>query len=386
MRSGKGRHHGLSPGARAFSLLAVLLAGCATEPRESGERAADWQREDVTATEAAPLAPLALPVPKPVPAPPAPAAATNQPTETWVPLSRWCKANGLAAPCPLTVAALPAYMLSTPNGVFVFRPGSESGRWDGLELRLGFAPQMMGGQPCIHTLDLKKTLEPLATGAPTSCLKTNPTIVIDPGHGGMDSGTKSVAGYGYEKDFTLDWARRLGFLLATNGWRVFLTRTTDTDLSLSNRVAIAEARKADLFLSLHFNSAAPNEREAGLETYCLTPTGLPSSVTRGYGDDPALTFPNNTFDAQNLQLALRVHRELLQVNGRLDRGVRRARYLGVLRGQHRPAVLIEGGYLSNPREARLIAAPAYRQKLAEAVALALAGKSEVQSREPRIGG
>ncbi len=202
-----------------------------------------------------------------------------------------------------------------------------------------------------------------------------------------DSGAKSVLGYGCEKEFTLDWARRLGSLLATNGWQVFLTRTNDTDLSLSNRIAFAEAHKADVFLSLHFNSAAPDEQQAGLETYCLTPTGMPSTVTRGYNDDEALAFPNNAFDAQNLQLALQVHRALLQVNGDHDRGVRRARYLGVLRGQNRPAILVEGGYLSNPREARLIAEPAYRQKLAEAVAEALEKLDrnpppEVGSQEP----
>jgi N-acetylmuramoyl-L-alanine amidase len=174
-------------------------------------------------------------------------------------------------------------------------------------------------------------------------------------------------------------------LLANDGWQVFLTRTTDVDLPLSNRVAFAEARKADLFLSLHFNSAAPNDREAGLETYCLTPTGMPSNVSRGYGDDPALAFPNNAFDAQNLQLALRVHRALLQVNGRLDRGVRRARFLGVLRGQNRPAVLVEGGYLSNPGEARRIADPAYRQRLAEGLAQAVAEQPGVRTAKSEAG-
>jgi N-acetylmuramoyl-L-alanine amidase len=84
-----------------------------------------------------------------------------------------------------------------------------------------------------------------------------------------------------------------------------------------------------------------------------------------------MEFPNNAFDAQNLQLALRLHRTLLAVNGNLDRGIRRARFLGVLRGQQRPAILIEGGYLSNPKEASMIARPAYRQKLAEAIAVAL---------------
>jgi N-acetylmuramoyl-L-alanine amidase len=136
-------------------------------------------------------------------------------------------------------------------------------------------------------------------------------------------------------------------------------------------VAFAQEHQADLFLSLHFNSSAPNDSQAGLETYCLTPTGMPSTVTREFEDDPAEVLPNNAFDVQNLQLALSVHQALLRVNGHRDRGVRRARFLGVLRGQQRPAVLIEGGYLSNPQEARLIAEPQYRQKLADAVAQGL---------------
>jgi N-acetylmuramoyl-L-alanine amidase len=233
---------------------------------------------------------------------------------------------------------------------------------------------MVNGQPHLHALDLTKSLEPLVGGAPMNYPRRNPTIVIDPGHGGEDSGTLSVLDYRPEKEFPLDWARRLGALLATNGWRVFLTRNRDVDLSLSNRVAFAEAHQAGLFLSLHFNSAAPDRLQAGLETYCLTPTGMPSTVTRGYGDEAAQVFPNNAFDAQNLQIAMRVHQALLQVNGRCDRGVRRARYLGVLRGQSRPAVLVEGGYLSNAQEARRIADPGYRQKLAEALARALIEK------------
>jgi N-acetylmuramoyl-L-alanine amidase len=103
---------------------------------------------------------------------------------------------------------------------------------------------------------------------------------------------------------------------------------------------------------------------------------MPSSLTRGFADEADTAFPNNGFDEQNLLLALRVHRALLQINGHHDRGVRRARFPGVLRGQQRPAILVEGGYLSNPHEAHLISDPAYRQKLAEAVAGAMAGAQE----------
>jgi len=275
----------------------------------------------------------------------------------------------------LAVTPLPTYALNTANGNLLFQAGSQVAHWDGIELRLGFAPQWIDRQPYIHALDLRKTLEPLIAGNGQLCPRATPVLVVDPGHGGEDAGARSAVDPGWEKQFTLDWARRLQSLLATNGWQVFLTRTDDREIALSNRVAFAEDHNADLFLSLHFNSAGANTTQAGLETYCLTPSGMPSTITRGYSDDPTLTFPNNAFDPQNLQLAFRLHRTLLQVNGHLDRGVRRARFLSVLRTQQRPAILIEGGYLSNPREARMIADPAYRQKLAEAVAQGLAIES-----------
>ena len=84
-----------------------------------------------------------------------------------------------------------------------------------------------------------------------------------------------------------------------------------------------------------------------------------------------MVFPNNHFDTQNVRLAVRLHREVLAATGGQDRGVRHARYMTVLRGQNRPAVLVEGGYLSNSTEAKLINTPEHRQKLAEAVARAL---------------
>ncbi|HTL18876.1 MAG TPA: N-acetylmuramoyl-L-alanine amidase [Patescibacteria group bacterium] len=264
-----------------------------------------------------------------------------------------------------------AYTVQTTNGALVLQVGSQVSRWDGVELRLGFAPQLIDGQPYVHSLDINKTIQPLLDGQAELALSANPVVVIDPGHGGENPGTKSVLGEHYEKEYTLDWALRLQALLQASRYKVFLTRSNDNDLALSNRVAFAAQHRADLFISLHFNSAGPNEAEAGLETYCLTPAGMPSSLTRGYTDEIRQVFPNNAYDVQNLSLALRIHRGLLQVNGHRDRGIRRARFPGVLRGQQRAAILVEGGYLSNPQEARLIAEPGYRQKLAEAVAKAL---------------
>jgi N-acetylmuramoyl-L-alanine amidase len=249
--------------------------------------------------------------------------------------------------------------------------GSREATWNGREIHLGFDPEMIDGEVFLHGLDLQKNLEPLLCEKPLN-FDADHVIVLDPGHGGMNSGTISVLDQRPEKEFTLDLAKRLKPLLEKEGWTVFLTRTGDYDLALSNRVTFAENHHADLFISLHFNSAAPDKKQAGLETYCLTPTGMPSTLTRGFADPWQESLPNNYFDAQNLQLAIRLHTALLRTSGEEDRGVRRARFIGVLRGQKRPAILIEGGYLSNPAEAAKIENPAFRQKLAETIAAALA--------------
>jgi N-acetylmuramoyl-L-alanine amidase len=303
--------------------------------------------------------------------------------ETWISLNRWARERGYGLLPAASADPAPAFALGTDRGVFALHVNSLLASWDGLELHLGFQPQLINGQPFVHTLDVKKNIEPLLSDLPLQ-LKTNRILVIDPGHGGPQAGTISIADGVPEKTFTLDWATRLAALLATNGWQVLLTRTNDVDIPLSNRVALAEQQHADLFISLHFNSAAPSQEQAGLETYCLTPAGMPSTLTRGYDDDVSVVFANNAFDAQNLQYAVRLHRALLPIIG-VDRGVRHARFLGVLRGQNRPALLIEGGYLSNPDEAGRIADPAYRQKLAQAVAEALVDEPGRESRKPEFG-
>ena len=367
----------------------VLATGCRTttttttkSPRTGHSPPPDWQAgEDAPP----PLIPGAPDIPLPSASLPPPISSTNgvggqnaalgRPgngvAQTWVSTRRWALDNGLREPRAVPVGSGTGYALSTAHGEFVFKPGSLSAYWDGLELRLGYAPQLSSGDVFLHFLDVRKTLETLAQGLAVTT-SANRTVVIDPGHGGKNTGSRSVLDGRQEKEFTLDWALRLAPLLEQRGWRVFLTRTNDVDVSLPDRVAIAEKQRADLFLSLHFNVPGSASREpVGLETYVLTPTGMPSSITRGYADEIRQVYPNNAFDADNLRYAVRLHKELLTVNGNNDRGVRHARFTGVLRGHNRPAVLIEGGYLSHPKEAQLIALPLYRQRLAEAVANAL---------------
>jgi N-acetylmuramoyl-L-alanine amidase len=328
--------------------------------------------------EIAPAAPLTLTTPAPsVPTvtsgPPAVVAPLGWPSNwvnTWIPLEGWGKYNRLGKLTQVTAKPAPVFQLRTTNGAMFVQVGSRLAYCNGLECWLGYAPQLIKGVPYVHAIDAQKNLQPLLSLA-SYRFKIDRTIAIDPGHGGVDSGARSVANDRFEKEYTLDWAQRLSRLLATNRWKVVLTRTGDADVPLHDRVAVAERADADLFLSLHFNSALPNRELAGVETYCLTPTGMPSSLVRTYEDDMRQVYPNNAYDKQNFQVAVRLHRSILQSTSAADRGVRRARFMGVLRGQNRPAVLIEGGYLSNPKEARKIATADYRQTLAEAVARAL---------------
>jgi N-acetylmuramoyl-L-alanine amidase len=362
----------------------LFVAGCATQPSEPPPG------EIISVTNAvissplnwtSPAAPnLFAPHPfKPVerPAqinnPPAvvPKPAPVAPVTTWTSLNRWAAGHNVGAPHQLADLPVTAYALGSKNGVMVLEIGSHEASWNGIQVNLGFAPEMIDGEIYLHGLDLQKCLEPLLCGPPLT-FSADRTVVIDPGHGGSNTGTTNVLDRRFEKEFTLDWAKRLKPLLETNGWTVFLTRTSDVYVTNADRVVFAETHHADLFISLHFNASGNGDRKArGLETYCITPTGMPSTLTRGFADPWSEILPNNAFDAQNLQLAVRVHSVVLRSAGIEDRGVRHSRFDTVLRGQNRPAILVEGGYLSNPREAAQIESPEYRQKLAEAVANAL---------------
>jgi N-acetylmuramoyl-L-alanine amidase len=367
----------------------LFLAGCATAPGDNeGGLPPNWSETKnetniVTQPSSRTPFPAVPPVVKIPPAvkinlPPPPVASNPPPVQgvrpatipTWTSLNRWAAENQCAAPRRLVGGPIVSYALRSPHGELVVEIGSREATWRGLEFHLGFPPEFIDDQVFVHGLDLQKNLAPLLLGEPP-VLGANRVIVIDPGHGGVNGGTVSTLDGRPEKEFTLDWARRIQTLLTAEGWTVWLTRSNDVDVALSNRVAFAEAHHAELFVSLHFNSAAPDKRQSGLETYCLTPAGMPSTLTRGNPDFLNQSFPNNEFDVQNLLLAVRLHAALLRLSGEEDRGIRRARFMGVLHGDHCPAILIEGGFLSNPREAGKIESAGFRQKLAEAFAAAL---------------
>jgi N-acetylmuramoyl-L-alanine amidase len=361
---------------------AILLAGCSTAPPNPPAQVEEenapnnvspsynWNSSNtpipyVPHQFQEPEAPMVRPAPAPPPAP-RPAPAVN----AWLPLREWAAAHHIGAPHRLSDMSVAEYAIGSKQGAMVLEIGSIEATWNDVVINLGFAPQLIDGEMYLDELDLQKNLEPLLCEPPL-VFDGKRTIVIDPGHGGSNTGTHSVLDGRFEKEFTLDLALRLKPLLETNGWKVLLIRNSDTYVANSNRVAFATARHADIYISLHFNAAVGDTRQAGLETYCYTSTGMPSTVTRGYSDPWSEKLSSNDFDAQNLQLAVKLQGALVQAIGMKDRGVRHVRYIEVLRNQKCPAILIENGYLSNPTEARLIESGDYRQKLAEAIASAL---------------
>ena len=296
----------------------------------------------------------------------------SAPIMTWTSLKQWAAEHKLKSPQRLKDLSETAFTIESPNGAMILGIGSREVTWNGITINLGFAPQLIDGEIYLHGLDLQRNLEPLLCEPPLTFPQTNRVIIIDPGHGGHNSGTVSVLDGRLEKELTLDTALRLKPLLETNGWTVFLTRTADVDFPNTNRVTFAEEYHADLFISLHFNATADRSgRVGGIETYCVTPAGMPSTLTHDYADPWYENLPANNFDAQNLQLAVKLHDALIRATGLEDRGVCRARFMTVLRGQNRPAILIENGYLSNRHDATLIESADFRQKLAETITNAL---------------
>jgi N-acetylmuramoyl-L-alanine amidase len=357
-----------------IALTTWVVTGCRTAPVENvtlTEVALSETRPFALPSAVADTEPARLAPPPTSSQPPAQTNLTLStcpppPATGWVSLESWSQDHSLGRPQKI---ALETYAVTTPRGKTIVQPGSQCVRWEGVNVWLGFAPRYLKGQPHLHALDVSKTFQPLLDRS-RPAVSSRRVVVIDPGHGGADGGTVGNRQQ-LEKTFALDWALRVQSLLLSNGWEVHLTRTNDVDVSLAERIALADHVQADLFVSLHFNGLSADSRHGGVEAFCTTPVGLPSSIKRNGEDNPALEWPNNRFDAENLQCAFHLQREILAATQATDGGVRHARFMTVLRGQRRPAVLVEGGFLSNPEEARRIATGAYRQQLARAVARAL---------------
>ena len=221
-----------------------------------------------------------------------------------------------------------------------------------------------GSDDLIAATDVIKIIEPVLRPSRISGAQPVETVVLDPGHGGVDQGAANS--WGSEKAFTLDVALRARDALSRAGFKVEMTRSSDISVSLDDRVSFANRFTRAVFISIHFNSSNGGN---GLETYALAPDGTPSNASSE--NHPAANdmqwYPGNARDAANIALTAAVHASVLRQLRMNDRGIRHARF-HVLRGMNIPALLVEGGFLSDPSEAQRIATPQFRQQLGEAIA------------------
>ncbi|SFM83832.1 N-acetylmuramoyl-L-alanine amidase [Thermodesulforhabdus norvegica] len=209
------------------------------------------------------------------------------------------------------------------------------------------------------------------------------TIVIDPGHGGKDKGAIGPTGL-YEKDVTLAIAKELKRILEQRGgYEVYLTRTTDKFLSLEQRTAIANAKKADLFISIHTN-AHEDPRLGGVETYFLNfsadkeaarVAALENAIAEHKLSDLEAILRDLLFITklqESSQLAQSVHQHLVKELRKRkthlrDLGVKQAPFY-VLMGANMPAILVEVAFISNPKEEKLLKNKIYVKYIAEGLA------------------
>jgi N-acetylmuramoyl-L-alanine amidase len=207
-------------------------------------------------------------------------------------------------------------------------------------------------------------------------------IVIDPGHGGHDTGTIGPNGL-LEKDLVLDVGRRLGKLLETRmGAEVVYTRKDDTFIPLETRTAIANREQSDLFVSIHANSSHDSSAR-GVETYYLNFTSNPEAMEVAARENAVseksihelgdlvkkITLKEKIEESREFagDVQESLHSGLAaKSSGIKDRGVKKAPFI-VLIGANMPSILAEISFVSNPTDERKLETPEYRQKIAESL-------------------
>lgn len=236
-------------------------------------------------------------------------------------------------------------------------------------------------EPRIQEPPLVAALPPLITVTPKD--RSKKVIVIDPGHGGKDSG---AVGNGFmEKEIVLTVSTQLAERLRAMGYTVHMTRSNDTFIELKDRTKFANDKEADLFISIHANAVPktsdPNAAQ-GLETYFLSPgrseramrvAALENSEDMNemgqYGKLSFLSFLNTEKIIASNKLAIDLQKGMFfnlrkQFPNVRDNGVREAPFW-VLVGAQMPAVLVEIGYISHPDEAARIADKKYQKWMVE---------------------
>lgn len=187
-------------------------------------------------------------------------------------------------------------------------------------------------------------------------------VVIDPGHGGQDPGTMKTGMV--EKELTLDVAQRVERLLQQRGLATLLTRTDDSYVSLQDRAAVANDQQECVFVSIHFDEGG-RTAVTGIETYYAAhPISLPERVASW------LPFLQRTSseppNVESQSLAIFIQESLVAHTQAVDRGTSPQQFFVIANVRH-PAVLVEGGFLTNKEDVAKLANNEYREQMALAI-------------------
>ena len=249
----------------------------------------------------------------------------------------------------------------SPKVKMTIKNGSDNLYINTVLFRLSYKVTQKNGHYLFSRIDLAKLIDPVLRPSYIKTAKRFGTVIIDPGHGGTDPG--SVNRYGKEKDFNLRLAKILMKDLERKGFRVRMTRSSDVYPTLGQRVSFANRIPDAIFVSIHFNSFV-NSTAKGIETYALSPRGSGTHNSRGVRNN---FLEGNRRDSENIALATAVHAAVMKKSQAEDRGIKRDRFT-VLAGLSMPAVLLEGGFLSNPDEAKKIASTSYLSIISQGIA------------------
>jgi N-acetylmuramoyl-L-alanine amidase len=227
----------------------------------------------------------------------------------------------------------------------------------------------VGEKVYVSRIDLAKLIDPVLRPNFIQNAGDFRTVILDPGHGGKDPGATNP--YGTEANYNVKVAGIAKKLLEAKGFKVVMTRDTDIYQSLQERVDFANAvQENSIYISIHFNSGGRSAR--GIETFTLSPPGI-SHYGSEWKESDNQSRAGNEHDSANIALATSVHGSVLRRLGKntLDRGIKRARF-SVLSGVRHPAILLEGGFMSHPYEARLIENELYQNAIAGEIVNAIA--------------
>jgi N-acetylmuramoyl-L-alanine amidase len=240
------------------------------------------------------------------------------------------------------------------------RPDSRQAFIHGVRHWLSYPVRQAEGGLAIWRVDVTRTLAPALRPEAVSGLDPVTTVVLDAGHGGHDRGALSP--FGDEKDFALDMVGRVGRKLGAAGLKVVQSRDSDVLIPLEARPALERGLR-----QRSFQYAARRRSAAGLEIFAIPRRARHQPDNGSLRPTTASTKTAMPLEPVNLVLATTLYQTVLGRLSSFDRGVKRARFV-VLREATVPAVLIEGGFLTEPTEAAQIASADWRQQYANAIA------------------